>query len=110
MVVECCGIAHAFVSMYALGLDHSFEAAAIAYTVSVVLMIVSPFLRGLGAVELTMLYILKRTATRRQKDWALQFSIGHSNFGFHYSWESLPLHGVVSNCWHALDRRCLYFS
>ncbi|WP_343557808.1 phosphatidylglycerol lysyltransferase domain-containing protein [Sphingobacterium sp.] len=59
MVVECCGIAHAFVSMYALGLDHSFEAAAIAYTVSVVLMIVSPFLRGLGAVELTMLYIFK---------------------------------------------------
>ncbi|MDM1293919.1 lysylphosphatidylglycerol synthetase family protein [Sphingobacterium sp. N143] len=58
-VVECCGIAHAFVSMYALGLDHSFEAAAIAYTVSVVLMIVSPFLRGLGAVELTMLYIFK---------------------------------------------------
>lgn len=59
IVVECCGIAHAFVSMYALGLDHSFEAAAIAYTVSVVLMIVSPFLRGLGAVELTMLYIFK---------------------------------------------------
>ncbi|WP_312334981.1 phosphatidylglycerol lysyltransferase domain-containing protein [Sphingobacterium sp.] len=59
MVVECCGIAHAFVSMYALGLDHSFEAAAIAYTVSVVLMIISPFLRGLGAVELTMLYIFK---------------------------------------------------
>lgn len=59
MIVECCGIAHAFVSMYALGLDHSFEAAAIAYTVSVVLMIVSPFLRGLGAVELTMLYIFK---------------------------------------------------
>lgn len=59
MVVEGCGIAHAFVSMYALGLDHSFEAAAIAYTVSVVLMIVSPFLRGLGAVELTMLYIFK---------------------------------------------------
>ncbi|WP_312362321.1 phosphatidylglycerol lysyltransferase domain-containing protein [Sphingobacterium sp.] len=59
MVVEFCGIAHAFVSMYALGLDHSFEAAAIAYTVSVVLMIVSPFLRGLGAVELTMLYIFK---------------------------------------------------
>ncbi|MGJ1406445.1 phosphatidylglycerol lysyltransferase domain-containing protein [Sphingobacterium siyangense] len=59
MVVECCGIAHAFVSMYALGLEHSFEAAAIAYTVSVVLMIVSPFLRGLGAVELTMLYIFK---------------------------------------------------
>lgn len=55
--IEFCGIFHAFVSMYALGLHASFEAAAIGYTVSVLLMIVSPFLRGLGAVEFTMIYI-----------------------------------------------------
>lgn len=58
-LIEFCGIAHVFVSMYALGVPHSFEAAAIGYTVSVVLMIISPFLRGLGAVEFSMLLIFE---------------------------------------------------
>ncbi|MBO9618401.1 MAG: lysylphosphatidylglycerol synthetase family protein [Niabella sp.] len=55
--IECCGIAHVFISMYALNVTPSFEVAAVGYTISVVLMIVSPFLRGLGAVEFTMIYI-----------------------------------------------------
>jgi phosphatidylglycerol lysyltransferase len=57
-LIEFCGIAHAFIAMYALNLPVSFEAAAVGYTVSVVLMIISPFLRGLGAVEFTMLFIM----------------------------------------------------
>ena len=56
--VEFCGILHIFIACKALGLPASFEASAIAYIVSVLLMIVSPFLRGLGAVELSMTYIL----------------------------------------------------
>ncbi len=59
-VIEFCGIFHAFVAMYALGVQASFEAAAIGYTISVLLMIVSPFLRGLGAVEFTMIYVFTR--------------------------------------------------
>lgn len=57
IAIEFCGIAHVYISMYALSAGSSFEAAAVGYTISVVLMIVSPFLRGLGAVEFTMLYI-----------------------------------------------------
>ena len=56
-IIEFCGIFHAYIAMYALGLNTSFEAAALGYTISVLLMIVSPFLRGLGAVEFTMIYI-----------------------------------------------------
>ena len=58
LCVECCGIVHLFIAARALGLHASFAASAIAYIVSVLLMIVSPFLRGLGAVELSMVYIL----------------------------------------------------
>jgi phosphatidylglycerol lysyltransferase len=56
--VELTGIAHVFIAMAALGLNGPFVVAAIAYIVSVLLMIVSPFLRGLGAVELSMVYVL----------------------------------------------------
>ena len=56
--VECCGILHLFIATKALGLPASLAASAIAYIISVLLMIISPFLRGLGAVELSMVYIL----------------------------------------------------
>ncbi len=58
LLVEFCGIVHLFIAAKALGLHASFIACAIAYTISVLLMIASPFLRGLGAVELSMVYVL----------------------------------------------------
>ena len=57
--VELCGIFHIYISMWALGLPGSVTVAAIAYIVSVLLMITSPFLRGLGAVEFSLVYILQ---------------------------------------------------
>jgi phosphatidylglycerol lysyltransferase len=49
--VECCGIFHVFIASKALGLPVSLGASAVAYIVSVLLMVISPFLRGLGAVK-----------------------------------------------------------
>ena len=57
--VEFTGIFHIYIAMLALGLPASFTVAAIGYIVSVLLMITSPFLRGLGAVELSLVYILQ---------------------------------------------------
>jgi phosphatidylglycerol lysyltransferase len=57
--VEISGMFHIFIAMLALGLPASLTVAAIAYIVSVLLMISSPFLRGLGAVELSLVYILE---------------------------------------------------
>ena len=56
--VEVCGIFHLYIAMKALGEPAAISAASIAYIVSIVLMVVSPFLRGLGAVELSLVYIL----------------------------------------------------
>ena len=57
--VELTGMFHIYVAMMALGFHASFFVAAIAYMVSVLLMISSPFLRGLGAVEISLVYILE---------------------------------------------------
>ena len=57
--VEFTGIFHVYIAMLALGVPASFPVAAIAYIVSVLLMISSPFLRGLGAVEISIVYILE---------------------------------------------------
>lgn len=58
--VELCGIATIYVSMLAIGGNPSMEGAAIAYVVSVLMMVISPFLRGLGAVELSMVLVLQQ--------------------------------------------------
>lgn len=93
VAIEFCGIAHAFISMYALQAHVSFEAAAVAYTITVVLMMVSPFLRGLGAVEFTMLYIF--TSYGYSKEEGIGLTIIYRSFEF---W--LPLiFGVVSFIW-----------
>jgi len=93
ILIEICGISHAFVGMYALGLPISLEAATVGYTISVILMIISPFLRGLGAVEFTMLYIF--TTYGYAHDQALGITVLYRVFEF---WLPL-LAGVVSFLW-----------
>ncbi|MDQ2752094.1 MAG: lysylphosphatidylglycerol synthase domain-containing protein, partial [Bacteroidota bacterium] len=46
--VEFCGIAHLYVAMLAVHAHPSLQAAGLAYVVSVLLMVASPFLRGVG--------------------------------------------------------------
>ncbi|MFT4094368.1 MAG: phosphatidylglycerol lysyltransferase domain-containing protein [Niabella sp.] len=56
--IELTGVGHVYIAMLAMGAPTSVEAACTAYVISVLLMIISPFLRGLGAVEFSMIYIL----------------------------------------------------
>ena len=56
--VEACGVFHLYIAMLALGLPPSFVAASVGYIISVILLFTSPFLRGLGAVEVSLTYIL----------------------------------------------------
>lgn len=60
MGVELCGILHIYFAMLALGLPASLMAAASAYIAAVLMMVVSPFLRGLGAVEISLVYVLQQ--------------------------------------------------
>lgn len=60
IVIEFIGIAHLYVAMIALNFTPSLLAAIMGYIISVIFLIVSPFLRGLGAIEVSMAYILIR--------------------------------------------------
>lgn len=58
VLIEFVGIAHLYIAMAALNCPVSFQAAALGYIVSVIFLIISPFLRGLGAIEVSMSYVL----------------------------------------------------
>lgn len=59
LAIEVCGMVHVYIAMLALGLHASIGVAAAAYIVSVLLMLVSPVLRGLGAVEVSLVYVME---------------------------------------------------
>ncbi|MES2239345.1 MAG: phosphatidylglycerol lysyltransferase domain-containing protein [Bacteroidota bacterium] len=58
MLIEFVGISHLYIAMMALGFTPSLFAAVMGYIISVIFLIVSPFLRGLGAIEVSMSFIL----------------------------------------------------
>ncbi|KAF2341896.1 bifunctional lysylphosphatidylglycerol flippase/synthetase MprF [Flavobacterium tistrianum] len=58
VIIELVGIAHLYLAMIALGFTPSLTAAIMGYIISVIFLIVSPFLRGLGAIEISMSFIL----------------------------------------------------
>ena len=60
VTIEFVGITHLYVAMVALNFHPSLNAAMMGYIISVIFLIVSPFLRGLGAIEVSMTYILIR--------------------------------------------------
>lgn len=60
MLIEIIGIVHIYISMVALNIEPSILIATVSYVVGVIFLIISPFLRGLGAVEASMTYMLIR--------------------------------------------------
>ncbi|WP_300670425.1 phosphatidylglycerol lysyltransferase domain-containing protein [Soonwooa sp.] len=92
--IEVCGVLHLVIAMKALGLNESFSAAAICYVVSVLLMIVSPFLRGLGAVEFSLTFLLANFGYSHSQ--ALGITLVYRVFEF---WLPLVL-GICSFLWN----------
>lgn len=60
MLIEVIGIVHIYIAMVALNIAPSLVIATVSYIVGVVFLIISPFLRGLGAVEASMTFMLIR--------------------------------------------------
>ncbi|NSL90110.1 lysylphosphatidylglycerol synthetase family protein [Chitinophaga sp. Mgbs1] len=58
VLIEVAGVAHLYISMVAVGATPSLEAACVGYIVATIFLIISPFLRGLGAIELSLAYLL----------------------------------------------------
>ncbi len=58
LLIELCGIAHLYIVMQALGIKANIEITFIGYVVATLMYSLSPFMRGLGAVELTLAFVL----------------------------------------------------
>jgi len=90
VLIEFVGIAHVYISMIALNFTPSVSTAIIAYIVVVIFLIISPFLRGLGAIEVSMVYVLTRSGFTNADSIAITLL-----FRFFEFW--LPLFtGVIS--------------
>lgn len=60
IIIDIIGIGQLYCAMYALGLAPTLYLASLTYIVAVLLLIVSPFLRGIGAIDVSVVYILQR--------------------------------------------------
>lgn len=58
ILIEIVGVAHLYISMLATGVVPSWEASVIGYIIAAIFLIISPFLRGLGAIEVSLTFIL----------------------------------------------------
>jgi phosphatidylglycerol lysyltransferase len=58
--IEVIGIAHLYISLLGSGVAPSLEASIIGYIVAAIFLIISPFLRGMGAIELSLTFILQK--------------------------------------------------
>ena len=58
ILIDIVGIIHIYIAMMALQLTPSIFAALMGYLIAVIFLIISPFLRGLGAIEVSMSYAL----------------------------------------------------
>ena len=56
--IELAGIGHLYLAMLAIGAPPSIEAACVGYIIATIFLIISPFLRGLGAIELSLAWLL----------------------------------------------------
>ncbi len=90
VLIEFVGIAHVYIAMVALNFVPSLSSAIIAYIIVVIFLIISPFLRGLGAIELSMTYVLIQSGFSRVDSIAITLL-----FRFFEFWLPL-LMGVVS--------------
>jgi phosphatidylglycerol lysyltransferase len=58
LIIEGAGVAHFYISLVALGLQPSWEVSLIGYIIMIIILSISPFFRGLGAIEVSVAYAL----------------------------------------------------
>ncbi len=56
--IEIIGVAHLYIAMVALNIEASLMVAIIGYALVLIILLSSPFLRGIGAIELALTYAL----------------------------------------------------
>lgn len=73
VLIDLTGIAHLYIAMKALGYQGSLIIAMIGYITGVLSLMVSPFMRGLGAVEVSMSFILVKLGYSNTEGIAITF-------------------------------------
>jgi len=59
ILIDFAGVAHLYIAMLVMGADASWKIALIGYVIATLILVVSPFLRGIGAIEFSLTVILK---------------------------------------------------
>lgn len=57
-IIEVIGIAHLYIAMVALNFTPSLNVAIIGYALVLIILMTSPFLRGIGTIEVSLTYVL----------------------------------------------------
>ena len=78
--LEIVGILMLFISIYAIGLDIDWLIPCLAYTVATLILYVAPVARGVGAIELSLIYILTQNGIDANS--ALTVTLLSRFFGF----------------------------
>ena len=73
VIIDITGIVHLYIAMVALGFDASIFYAMLGYLTAVISLSISPFMRGLGAVEISMSFILVRLGYTNVEAVAITF-------------------------------------
>jgi phosphatidylglycerol lysyltransferase len=87
--LEIVGILILFVSIYAIGFDIPWLVPCLAYTIATLILYVAPVARGVGAIELSLIYVL--TQNGLDANSALTVTLLSRFFGF---WLPLILGGL----------------
>lgn len=58
MLIEFAGVIYLYIALASMGLQPSWEVAVIGYVIMIVISSLSPFFRGLGAIEVSVAYVL----------------------------------------------------
>jgi phosphatidylglycerol lysyltransferase len=59
VLIDLAGVAHLYIAMLVMGADASWKIALIGYVIATLILVISPFLRGIGAIEFSLTIILK---------------------------------------------------
>jgi len=59
VLIDLTGVAHLYIAMRVMGANASWTIALIGYVIATLILLVSPFLRGIGAIEFSLVVILK---------------------------------------------------
>lgn len=59
VLIDLTGIVHLYVAMRVMGADANWKIALVGYVIATLLLVISPFLRGIGAIEFSLTMVLK---------------------------------------------------